>query len=424
MPLSSALRRFAESRYKVIGLPGEHGAAVYLAIAIPIGGNDPGAAFLPLAARLGSGRTPSGRGLTPEAAGKSAIGEAAQLVSSSYWGNESTVFETAGVLKNKAVLPNEIGLFSEQQYKNRLTWNLLHGNHDWIGVPFDSTRPTYWVEYQALDGRTAFIPAACSYIGWYEKADSGAFFVADTNGTAAGENISTARTRAFLELVERDATALWWHGAISRPGIEPSRLAGAGELLAWLGSRRRKFHVLDLGTDLCIPVFAAISAEPDGSAVALGFAADFDPSAALLASLTELIQMEKTIEIYRQNQAAMASSPLQQWVELVTLESAPHLMPQNRRKFPLDHIYEKYRNEPAEPLQRIWHCCQRSGLDAWFLDMTRPEISIPVVRAVVPGLRHFKARFAPGRLYDIPVSLGWRGEAMTEQEIFPVPLML
>jgi oxazoline/thiazoline synthase len=29
-----------------------------------------------------------------------------------------------------------------------------------------------------------------------------------------------------------------------------------------------------------------------------------------------------------------------------------------------------------------------------------------VVKVVVPGLRSFWARFAPGRLYDVPVRLG------------------
>ena len=41
------------------------------------------------------------------------------------------------------------------------------------------------------------------------------------------------------------------------------------------------------------------------------------------------------------------------------------------------------------------------------LDQTREEIGLPVVKVIVPGLRHFWARFAPGRLYDVPARLGW-----------------
>jgi ribosomal protein S12 methylthiotransferase accessory factor len=55
---------------------------------------------------------------------------------------------------------------------------------------------------------------------------------------------------------------------------------------------------------------------------------------------------------------------------------------------------------------------------------TRPELSIPVIRAMAPGLRHFWARFAPGRLYDVPVRLGRLAKPQKESELNPVPYFL
>ena len=49
-----------------------------------------------------------------------------------------------------------------------------------------------------------------------------------------------------------------------------------------------------------------------------------------------------------------------------------------------------------------------------------PTSSVPVVRVVVPGLRHFYRRFAPGRLYDVPVKLGWRERPLSEDELNPI----
>ena len=40
-----------------------------------------------------------------------------------------------------------------------------------------------------------------------------------------------------------------------------------------------------------------------------------------------------------------------------------------------------------------------------------------VVRVVVPGMRHFYKRFAPGRLYDVPVKLGLRDVPLREEEL-------
>ncbi|WP_338122445.1 YcaO-like family protein, partial [Streptomyces albus] len=38
---------------------------------------------------------------------------------------------------------------------------------------------------------------------------------------------------------------------------------------------------------------------------------------------------------------------------------------------------------------------RRHGMEVLVLDQTRPDLGIPVVKVIVPGLRHFWARFAP-----------------------------
>jgi ribosomal protein S12 methylthiotransferase accessory factor len=63
---------------------------------------------------------------------------------------------------------------------------------------------------------------------------------------------------------------------------------------------------------------------------------------------------------------------------------------------------------------------KREGLDFLVLDQTRPDIEVPVARVIVPGLRHFYRRFAPGRLYDVPVRLRLRDRALSEHELNPL----
>ena len=58
------------------------------------------------------------------------------------------------------------------------------------------------------------------------------------------------------------------------------------------------------------------------------------------------------------------------------------------------------------------------------LDQTRPDIELPVVKVIVPGLRHFWARFGPGRLYDVPVELGWLDRPIPEHALNPIPMFL
>jgi len=53
--------------------------------------------------------------------------------------------------------------------------------------------------------------------------------------------------------------------------------------------------------------------------------------------------------------------------------------------------------------------------------MTAPDVGMPVVKVMVPGMRHFWPRYAPGRLYDVPVSMGWLTEPLTEAQLNQTP---
>ena len=63
------------------------------------------------------------------------------------------------------------------------------------------------------------------------------------------------------------------------------------------------------------------------------------------------------------------------------------------------------------------------GLETLILNQTRPTIGLDVARVVVPGLRPFYARLAPGRLYNVPVEIGWLKEPLTEAQMNPWPLV-
>jgi ribosomal protein S12 methylthiotransferase accessory factor YcaO len=80
----------------------------------------------------------------------------------------------------------------------------------------------------------------------------------------------------------------------------------------------------------------------------------------------------------------------------------------------LDH------HDTREQVMACVRLAKRAGLDFLVLDQTRPDIQVPVVRVIVPGMRHFYRRFAPGRLYDVPVKLGWRDRPLSEDELNPI----
>ena len=68
---------------------------------------------------------------------------------------------------------------------------------------------------------------------------------------------------------------------------------------------------------------------------------------------------------------------------------------------------------------------EQRGLEVLVLDQTRPDIGLPAIQVIVPGLRHFRPpRLAPGRLYDVPVQLGWLRAPLAEDQLNPTPMFL
>ena len=94
---------------------------------------------------------------------------------------------------------------------------------------------------------------------------------------------------------------------------------------------------------------------------------------------------------------------------------APWTVPPRRvTDYPTCHT-----DDLKEDVLRCQALVEQRGLELLVLDMTRPDICIPVVRVMAPGLRPFWARFAPGRLYDVPVKLGLRDRPLLENELTP-----
>src|SRR5262249_45708601 len=134
-----------------------------------------------------------------------------------------------------------------------------------------------WVPaYAFSDGSEAWFPADLCYRRAADQQD----FVPPlklSTGCAAGSTIEAATLRALLELIERDAAALWWRGGrCARPVHDDSDAGRVGaDLLARLrgGQQERRTWLLDITTDIDVPVVTAVSAGADGFGLCVGLGA-------------------------------------------------------------------------------------------------------------------------------------------------------
>jgi ribosomal protein S12 methylthiotransferase accessory factor len=254
---------------------------------------------------------------------------------------------------------------------------------------------------------------------------------ADSNGNAAGASLADAIAQGFCELVERDGVALWWYNRTRQPAVDLDSFDDP-----WIGALRdryagigREFWVLDVTSDLGVPAMAAVSRRVDKPAedVMLGFGAHFDPAVALRRALTELAQLLPAVAGARPDGTGYgAADPhIRHWWTTATVDNQPYLRPSDT-VVPRDRTSYGY-VPPADlsaEVDRAVDIARRHDLDLLVLDQTRPDIRMPVVKVVMPGLRHFWARLAPGRLFDVPVRLGRLDAPTAYRDLNPIPLFM
>jgi len=195
--------------------------------------------------------------------------------------------------------------------------------------------------------------------------------------------------------------------------------------------RGRRVQLLDLTTDLEVPVVAAVSSDAEGKQVIFGFGAALDPGAAILAALTEMQQITASAAMIAEHYASTkdpatdpAALALLRWVQTADLASAPHLAPADQALLRYETWRRRIRQVTGSGLDHVREVCGLGGIRCCFVDLTRADMGIPTARVVAPELRHFWARFGPGRLYDVPQRLRWVPHRPTERALNPIPLFL
>jgi ribosomal protein S12 methylthiotransferase accessory factor len=358
-----------------------------------------------------------GKGSTAEQGEASALMEAIERYSGIFQGDEIRAKKRfTDFPSGEAILPNDILLFSHEQHRTReQPTNDPHPTQP-APDPFDPAANIEWSPVWSLrDKRFRYVPTSLLYFFYGGPAA----FAADSNGCAAGNTREEAIVQGFLELVERDAYAIWWYNRTRQPEIDLDRFEDSyvRDLKSQLVDSGRKLWVLDITSDLGIPAYVAIVhwMQNGQENIEFGSGAHFDPRIALLRSLTELNQF---LSIGLMG-GGTGEKPSLDGVTPLRLEAYPFLVPSGQPLLQQDPGLKMPLNNTREQVDACVEIARRAGLDFLVLDQTRPDVEVPVVRVIAPGMRHFYRRFAPGRLYDVPVKLGLLERPTPESELTP-----
>ena len=345
-------------------------------------GVDP-AAFI--AGRTGAAASATGKGTTPLAAALGCLGEAAEYLSQQAWGDE--------ILAVDARPPS---LPADDTGTARLL--AFAGYPEAAAVP-----PLAWTPARRLhDGAATWLPAALCY---RELAPAGpgagpatpAVRIKLGSGCAVGATPAEARLHGVLELVERDAVALWWLGGrrprrVSDEAAEAAGIAGLMELLR-RGRTGRRHWLLDVTTDLAVPVVVSASCEPDGSGLACGFAARADPADAIRAAALEMCQMEIVIHLValkraQQGEAALDAADHAHLRRCHGFDAAgcPILL-EDAAMPPADRFWQAPRADAGAVSEALAVHLAGHGVHVHGLELTREALGIPAFRAISADLQ-------------------------------------
>ena len=364
-----------------------------------------------------------GKGSTAEQGEASALMEAIERYSGIFQGDEIRVTRRyTDFPPGDAILPNEILRFSDAQYRKRLaqipgTEELGEGESTPTPAPFNRSAETEWSPVWSLrDQRFKYVPTGFLYFFHHGESEIN-HINADSNGCAAGNTREEAIVQGFLELVERDSYAIWWYNRVARPEVDLSQFDDSyvRDLQSQLAATGRRIWVIDITTDLGVPSFVAMShaTENGRDLVEYGSGSHFDARIALLRSLTELNQFLSIGLMGQRDTGGSDEAPFH-------LRDHPYLLPSGAPPVRPDFGLKFGKLDTRDQVLACVDIAKRLGHDFLVLDQTRPDIDVPVMRVIVPGLRHFYRRFGPGRLYDVPVKLGWLDKPTPEGDLNPM----
>src|SRR5215467_2752158 len=366
-----------------------------------------------------------GKGSTAEQGEASALMEAIERYSGIFQGDEIRVTRRfTDFPSGDAILPNDVLLFSDAQDRQDLAQTIDADPSMPIPAPFDRSAEIEWSPVWSLrDERFKYLPTSLLYF-FYRGPPTAYHVHADSNGCAAGNTLEEAIVQGFLELVERDAYAIWWYNRLQRPEVDLGRFDDAyiRDLKIQLAETGRRVWVLDVTSDLGIPSYVTIShwMEDSQEFIEFGSGAHFDARIAALRAMTELNQFLSIGLMGGRDPNPSSQESNQDNVPPFRLQDHSYLMPSGAAAVRPD-FGSKFGNLDArEQVTACVNLARRAGFDFLVLDQTRPDIEVPVARVIVPGLRHFYRRFAPGRLFDVPVKLGWRDQPLPENELNPL----
>jgi ribosomal protein S12 methylthiotransferase accessory factor len=262
---------------------------------------------------------------------------------------------------------------------------------------FHLDRPILWCEARALGtDRPIWVPYELVHTNFSLPLPAGSgFFTMSSNGLASGNHVLEAVSHGLCEVIERDALALWdaaggSGSAVGRIALDSIDDPTCDRVVAVIRAAGLAIGIWDITSDIGLATFACVLVDRGPNQVGQvytshGSGCHPSRSVALLRALTEAAQTRLTFIAGTRDDADR---------ELFERARDPARIERLRAELDAPGEGRGFSAVPTRELDDLeddvrW---QRERLAAAGLEqvatveLTQPQIGIPVVRVIVPGL--------------------------------------
>ena len=352
-----------------------------------------------------------GKGIDVVQSQASALCETIERFAAQYQGDECWQYVAPSELDARYYTPSELVQFSEEQFQYFSKKHQTIEDTKFATQRYELDTPLNWVPTWSVTNQArVYIPFNYGFANTPFEADD-QFICWNSNGCAAGNTLEEAILQGFFELIERDATAIWWYNKIETQAINLNGLPKQHAQKFEEALQDWHYWVLNITNDLDIPVMAGVAQHKDTGKFCLGFGCHLNATIACQRALAELCQL---IPIRDQNGASFDFNAIQ--VEAF-------LMPQGKPRA-LDSFAKLETPYIKEDI--LW-CVKKfevHHLEILVLNYCRPNLPIKTVKVIIPGLCHIWPQLGAQRLYSVPLKMGWLTEPKTEVTLNPLALCI
>ena len=316
----------------------------------------------------------NGKGATPEQAKASAVMEAMERYSAEQRESDEVAYGTLQQMRDSEmsyVEPADLIL------PTRVMGMLESAEIAWTSC------------YDIMRGEDVWVPACAVFYPYYPDGDL-QLFRFHTNGIASGNTIEEAILHAMFEVIERDAWSI--AESFNRTNadvIVDDEDSVPAKLLKHFEDAGVRIRLKDLTTDVGVTTIGASSDDirtKDPEMLDIGVGTHLNPEIAAIRAITEVAQSRTTHKHGLKVNAELQKKTREMGYEKVKEANALWYY-DSKRSIELSSMKDESTEYVLDDIEIVLGKLMEAGFDRVIIaDLTRPEIDVPTVRAIIPGM--------------------------------------